>query len=74
MTNKIKYKKKYEELANGWAVRNLKEYGNTTIPTEVIKFFESEKEVAYLLSMIMHEPIKVRYAETAGYIAEVVMI
>lgn len=62
------------EYADGWVITNLKTYRNSSIPNDTILALGGAKQTAYFLSMILHEPVIVRYAETAGYIAEVVMV
>ena len=41
---------------NGWAVQNLRQYGNSLLPPELIKDFGSEK-IEGVLATIIDEPV-----------------
>ena len=54
--------------ATGWVVRNLKDYGNTLVPDEVIKSLTPEV-TARLLTIIIGEEVKVYKAKTGFWLA-----
>ena len=41
---------------NGWAVQNLRQYGNTVLPPELIKDYGAEK-IEGVLATIIDEPV-----------------
>lgn len=61
-------------IADGWVIRNLKEYGNSAVPAEVVEAFDSAHEsgMEILLSEIMETPVRVRQTGKNAYIAELV--
>lgn len=61
-------------IADGWVIRNLKEYGNSVIPAEAVAFFDSAHEggLEILLGEIMEQPVRVRQTGKNTYIAELV--
>ena len=45
-----------KKISGGWAVQNLRQYGNSLLPPELIKDFGSEK-IEGVLSTIIGEPV-----------------
>lgn len=46
------------KISGGWVVQNLRQYGNSLLPPELIKDFGSEK-IEGVLSTIIDEPVLV---------------
>lgn len=44
------------KISGGWVVQNLRQYGNTVLPPELIKDFGSEK-IEGVLATIIDEPV-----------------
>ena len=63
-------------IADGWVIRNLKEYGNSAVPAEAVAFFDSAREggLEILLGEIMETPVQVRQTGENAYIAELVKV
>lgn len=61
-------------IADGWVIRNLREYGNSAVPAEAVAFFDSAHEggLEILLGEIMEMPVQVRQTGENAYIAELV--
>ena len=62
--------------SDGWVVRNLREYGNSVVPTIAIKYLGGVENAERLLSMITGKDIHIRYFDCSNadrketYIAE----
>ena len=61
-------------IADGWVIRNLREYGNSAVPAEAVAFFDSARDggLEILLGEIMETPVRVRQTGKDTYIAELV--
>lgn len=56
--------------ANGWIVRNLREYGNSATPKKLIRCEEDRQICEKLLSAILHDKVTIRKSDECGYICE----
>lgn len=65
---RITAKEYLEEMANGWVIRNMKEYGNSVLPIEPLELLGIET-LTRLLNMILDKKIEIIETEN-GYIVE----
>lgn len=57
------------ENSNGWVVKNLKKWGNSVFPANLIRNEEDVEAFEKLLSEILHNQVKLFKTE-GGYICE----
>lgn len=57
-------------IAEGWAVKNIKLYGNTAIPRELIETLGSVETTERLISAAVGKKISVRETKKGCFLAE----
>lgn len=64
------YPNRISELADGWVVRNLRQFHNSVVPRETVECFECTETLERVLSLATGELVKIRKTGKRSYIAE----
>lgn len=68
--NNVIYPNRISELADGWVVRNLRQFRNSVVPCETVECFECTETLERVLSLAACVPVRVRKTGRNSYIAE----